>query len=187
MPFIRKKSHETRGRKRKTSASFDQRLVRLSKNNTFMSSISLKNELCASVTSRTIRNGLQEVGLMGRSRNLPGDTRAVKTGTTYHGQTKQKSIYLDLTENHLYVVLQMLNLIQNIPKHGGGSIMLWGCFSASGVGPIVWIQEKMNAADYIDILQNKMLPFAEDKMPLKWEFMQDNDPKHSARSVKTWS
>lgn len=64
--------------------------------------------------------------------------------------------------------------------------MLWGCFSASGVGPIVWIQGKMNAADYTDVLQNKMLPFAEDEMPLKWEFMQDNDPKHSARSVKTW-
>ena len=56
-------------------------------------------------------------------------------------------------------------------KHGGGSIMLWGCFSVSGVGPIVWILGKMNAADYIDILQNKMLPFAEDEMPLKWEFM----------------
>lgn len=67
-----KKSHETRGRKRKTSARFDQRLVRLSKNNPFMSSSSLKNELCASVTSRTIRNRLQEVGLMGRSpRRVP--------------------------------------------------------------------------------------------------------------------
>lgn len=44
----------------------------------------------------------------------------------------------------------------------------------------------MNAADYTDVLQNKMLPFAEDEMPLKWEFMQDNDPKHSARSVKWW-
>ena len=36
-----KKSHETRGRKRKTSGRFDQRLVRLSKNNPFMSSSSL--------------------------------------------------------------------------------------------------------------------------------------------------
>ena len=42
--------------------------------------------------------------------------------------------------------------------------MLWGCFSASGVGQIVWIQGKINAADYINILQNKMLPFAEDEM-----------------------
>ena len=51
-----------------------------------------------------------------------------------------------------------------------------GMFSASEVGQIVWIQGKMNAADYIDILQNKMLPFAEDEMSLKWEFMQDNYP-----------
>ena len=44
----------------------------------------------------------------------------------------------------------------------------------------------MNAIDYINILQNNMLPFAEDKMPLKWEFIQDKDPKHSAISVKLW-
>ena len=42
----------------------------------------------------------------------------------------------------------------------------------------------MCAANYIDILRNEMLPFAEDRMSLKWEFMQDNVPKHSARSVK---
>ena len=64
--------------------------------------------------------------------------------------------------------------------------MLCGYFSASGVGPIVCIQEKMNAADYREILKDKMLPFAEDKKPLKWEFIKDNNPKHSDRSVKSW-
>ncbi|MGH0138838.1 UNVERIFIED_CONTAM: hypothetical protein FKN15_029095 [Acipenser sinensis] len=28
-------------------------------------------------------------------------------------------------------------------KHGGGSIMLWGCFSASGPGKLVKIEGKM--------------------------------------------
>jgi hypothetical protein len=40
----------------------------------------------------------------------------------------------------------------NIPtvKHGGGSIMLWGCFSAAGTGRIVSIEAKMNGGKYSD-------------------------------------
>uniref|UniRef100_A0A8K9Y278 Uncharacterized protein n=1 Tax=Oncorhynchus mykiss TaxID=8022 RepID=A0A8K9Y278_ONCMY len=31
-------------------------------------------------------------------------------------------------------------------KHGGGSIMLWECFSAAGAGRLVRIEGKMNGA-----------------------------------------
>ena len=33
-------------------------------------------------------------------------------------------------------------------KHGGGSIMLWGCFSVAGNGKLVRIEEKMNGSKY---------------------------------------
>uniref|UniRef100_A0AAZ3S5D3 Transposable element Tc1 transposase n=2 Tax=Oncorhynchus tshawytscha TaxID=74940 RepID=A0AAZ3S5D3_ONCTS len=37
-------------------------------------------------------------------------------------------------------------------KHCGGSIMLWGCFSAAGTGRLVRNKEKMNGAKYREIL-----------------------------------
>lgn len=41
-------------------------------------------------------------------------------------------------------------------KFGGGSIMIWGCFSAKGVGNISIINGRMNAASYQSILQNNL-------------------------------
>ncbi len=38
-------------------------------------------------------------------------------------------------------------------KHGGGSIMLWGCFSAQGPGCLACIKGIMNAALYKEILE----------------------------------
>jgi hypothetical protein len=35
-------------------------------------------------------------------------------------------------------------------KHAAGSIMLWGCFSASGTGGLVRIEGKHNGAKYRD-------------------------------------
>ena len=64
--------------------------------------------------------------------------------------------------------------------------MLWGCFSSAGVGPIYWIKGKMCSTDYVEILNTVMMPYADEELPLKWEFMQDNDPKHSSKLVKNW-
>lgn len=71
-------------------------------------------------------------------------------------------------------------------KHGGGNIMVWGCFSGNGIGPIKRIEGTMTAVGYSNILSNVMLPYAEWNMPLAWTFQHDNDPKHSSRLVKSW-
>jgi len=45
-------------------------------------------------------------------------------------------------------------------KHGGGNIMLWGCFSAKGPGRLIRVKERMNGAMYREILSENLLPSA---------------------------
>ncbi|KAG2459228.1 TCB1 transposase, partial [Polypterus senegalus] len=72
-------------------------------------------------------------------------------------------------------------------KHGGGSIMLWGCFSAAKTGRLVRIKGKMTAAVYSDILDENLLQSALDlRLGRRFIFQQVNDPKHTARISKEW-
>uniref|UniRef100_A0A3B3R2T1 Tc1-like transposase DDE domain-containing protein n=1 Tax=Paramormyrops kingsleyae TaxID=1676925 RepID=A0A3B3R2T1_9TELE len=72
-------------------------------------------------------------------------------------------------------------------KHGGGSIMVWGCFAASGPGRIVVIDGKMNSRVYQDILQENVRPSVRQlKLRRGWVMQQDNDPKHTSNSTKEW-
>uniref|UniRef100_A0AAZ3RFF8 Transposase n=1 Tax=Oncorhynchus tshawytscha TaxID=74940 RepID=A0AAZ3RFF8_ONCTS len=72
-------------------------------------------------------------------------------------------------------------------KHGGGNIILWGCFSAKGTGRLHHIEGRMDGAMYRKILGNNLLPSVSAlKMGRGWVFQHDNDPKHTARATKEW-
>ena len=47
-------------------------------------------------------------------------------------------------------------------KHGGRSIMLWGCFSEAGPRRLVRIEAKMNRAKYKEIHDENLLQRAQD-------------------------
>jgi len=79
--------------------------------------------------------------------------------------------------------LQPKNLRATV-KHGGGSLMVLGAMSASGVGNLCFIDGIMDHKKYIAILKEN-LPASKQKMNLEddYIFQQDNDPKHKAHNT----
>ncbi|CAI9537386.1 unnamed protein product [Staurois parvus] len=64
-------------------------------------------------------------------------------------------------------------------KHGGGSVMVWGCMSAAGTGELQFIEGTMNANMYCDILKESMISSLQ-RLGQRAVF-QHNDPKHNSK------
>ena len=69
-------------------------------------------------------------------------------------------------------------------KHGGGSIMLWGCFLVAGTGRLVRIEGKMNRAKYREIIDENLLQSPQDlRLGWRFTFQQENKPKHTSKTT----
>ncbi|KAK3528815.1 hypothetical protein QTP70_011602 [Hemibagrus guttatus] len=81
---------------------------------------------------------------------------------------------------------QKKNIVPTV-KYGGGSVMVWGCFAASGPGRLAVINGTMNSAVYQKILKENVRPSVCDlKLKRTWVLQQDNDPKHTSKSTSEW-
>lgn len=84
---------------------------------------------------------------------------------------------------------EAFNPVNTVPtvKHGGGSIMLWGSFAASGTGSLVRVHGTMKKEDYLKILKENMQKSARTlRLGRRWVFQQDNDPKHTSKIVQQY-
>ncbi len=74
-------------------------------------------------------------------------------------------------------------------KHDA-KINVWGCFTAHGVGKLHRIHGTMTRHVYKGILEQQLVPSIQKLFPgpkkSQCLFQQDNDPKHTAKIVKTW-
>ncbi|KAI4459369.1 transposable element-related [Holotrichia oblita] len=74
-------------------------------------------------------------------------------------------------------------------KFGGGSIMVWGYMTATGVGVLLLCERRMNSHRYIEVLEEVLEPSAlqlfDEDVP-DYIFQQDNAPCHKLRAVTSW-
>ena len=66
-------------------------------------------------------------------------------------------------------------------KHGGGSVMVWGCFSSNGVGKLIFIDGIMRKEEYLE----DNLHYGQLRTSF-FIFQRNNDPKHTAKIVLQW-
>uniref|UniRef100_F6Z3Z6 Fizzy-related protein homolog n=1 Tax=Xenopus tropicalis TaxID=8364 RepID=F6Z3Z6_XENTR len=133
-------------------------------------------------------------------RSLESPTNCGYFATSHVGDTAnmwKKVLWSDETKIELFgqnakrYVWRKTNTAHNsehtIPtvKYGGGSIMLWGCFSSAGTGKLVRVNGKMDGATYRAILEENLS--AKDlRLGRRFTFQQVNDPKHKARATMEW-
>ncbi|KAG2464611.1 TCB1 transposase, partial [Polypterus senegalus] len=67
-------------------------------------------------------------------------------------------------------------------KHGGGSVLMWDCMSAAGIGELHFIDGIMNSTMYCSILKEKMLPSLR-ALGRHALFQHGNDPKHTSKAT----
>lgn len=189
----------------------ESRLIEKSvRKNPFISSVELSNDLASCsgicVTPRTIRNYLHKLGYKGRSARkkpyISETNRAKRLQFAYEYINKplefwKKVIFTDESKFCLFgsdgnksvwrknkMALDPKNVCPTV-KHGGGSIMVWGCMSWNGTGNLTVIEGILNARTYVEILRDNLFQSAS-KLGIRDDFLfqQDNDPKHTARVTK---
>ena len=72
-------------------------------------------------------------------------------------------------------------------KHGDGSVMIWAAVSWYSADPIITLNGRITASDYVDILGNQVHPMIK-MMFLNQDanFQDDDSPIHIARSIQSW-
>jgi len=77
-----------------------------------------------------------------------------------------------------------------LPKDKSGSIslMVWGCFAGSHLGPLVSFRGINTAVTYITALRDNLLPFLKTLPNLKRDFIfqHDNTAIHTTKITKEW-
>ena len=111
-------------------------------------------------------------------------------GRRYSGQMRLKLRFLAIKENTKSGTNPPPLITPRTPttvKQGGGSIMLWGCFSSAGTGKLVRIEGMMDGAKYREIIEGNLFQSSRDlKLRRRFTFQQDNDPKHTAKAILEW-
>ena len=71
-------------------------------------------------------------------------------------------------------------------NHGAGTVVIWVAISHDGLTDLAFLQGKQKSADYIKVLENNLLPFAERMYDANYVFQQDASPIHTSKLTRTF-
>jgi transposase len=201
------------GRPRTLTARQKRQIARLASSGKFLTAVDIKKHLqsseLASISPNTVRRSLRRSGLRARIRRRAPLLRPIHRQKRLDFCNKYKNwttedwrrvIWSDETKINLFgsSVRSYCWRIPGAPsedhhfrptvKYGGGSIFLWGCMTAKGVGFMAKIMGGLDSRLYTEILQGELLETLEWYGMKKDQiiFQHDNDPKHTAIRPKEW-
>jgi transposase len=199
------------GRPRLSTPRDDRVLERLSLNNRFRPATRLKEDWEQSGMQagvHTVRRRLSEFGLSGRVARKKPLLTAIQKARRLAFAKKHASWTAEDWEAVLWTDESPFSIfgecgktyvrrrvgeefdeqcLQPTVKHGGGKIQVWGCFTAHGVGHLHRITGIMDQHVYKQILVHHLRPSLRQLGGMnKLLFQQDNDPKHTAKSIQSY-
>ena len=66
-------------------------------------------------------------------------------------------------------------------------LMVWGCITFNGVGPLVFVDGTMNSEKYTAVLEEHFLPFVAEHAPAgRWYLQEDNASIHRSAHTEAW-
>lgn len=196
-----------RGRKRKTTSREDARIVREVMKNPSASARQVKQSVNINVSVKTIKRRIKDAGLQSflkRKKPFISDRNKKKRlafAKKYINKPLafwENVVWSDESKFELFGSKRRgrvwrrrgeafkPQMVHSTIKHGGGNVLVWGCFSKNGVGNLIRIEGKMTGVSYVEILRENLFISVE-KMKLEhFIFQQDNDPKHTSRVAKNF-
>lgn len=200
------KDRKRSGRAKATSQAEDQHLVLNCKRNRRLTAPELLSDLNSSrskaVSLATVKRRLNSRGLYGRvavkkpllrSTNKTKRLLWARKYKTWSVDNWKKVLWTDESKFQLFgsnrriFVRRMVgeraseSCVVPTVKHGGGSVMVWGCFGGFESGNFIQVKGTMRKEDYYSILQRHAIPSGLRLIGRNFILQQDNDPKHSSK------
>lgn len=202
------KNRRPSGRPRKTTVRDDRALVRLVRRDPFASSATLKRQWLPhrQISHQTVRNRLKAAGLRSRRvikrPKLTDDHKRLRLAWCRQRQgwnlrswrrvhwSDESRFLLHVVDGRVRVwrrpgtAYAPRNIMPTVP-YGGGSVMVWGCFSFDCKLDLMTIQGNLTGDRYIqEVLDPVVVPHF-DNHPLATRpiFMDDNARPHRSRAV----
>lgn len=103
-----------------------------------------------------------------------------ETKVELFGKSRHSTVYRK--QNEAY---KEKNTVPTV-KHGGGSMMFWGCFAVSRIGCLVGVDGVMKSGDYQKFLGRNAGTSVRKLGLRRRSRVFQQDPKHTSNSTKKW-